>query len=104
VKEMEAEFKARIKNKREAIERMRLKAREHAIVEAVAICERCSCDIAPVKTLEFINNELHQAKCAFGTLSRVELVEAQTPKFASDRDYVELYIEEYDNLKSIIKP
>jgi len=73
---MEKEFKARIKDKREAIERMRLKAREHAILDAVLLCERCSCDIAPVKTLEFINNELHQAKCAFGTLSRVELVEA----------------------------
>lgn len=76
VRQMEKEFKARIKNKRETITRMRLRMKEQALTEATLICERCSQDIAPFRTLDYISNDLHQAKCVFGSLSRVELIDA----------------------------
>ena len=55
---------------------MRLKAKEQGLTEALMICERCSLDIAPIKTFDFIDEELHYAKCVFGSLSRLELAEA----------------------------
>jgi len=73
---MESEFKQRVKSKRDCIGRMRLKAKEQGLTEALMICERCSLDIAPIKTFDFIDEELHYAKCIFGSLSRLELAEA----------------------------
>ena len=73
---MESEFKQRVRNKRDCIRRMRLKSKEHGLTEALLICERCSQDIAPMKTFDFIDEELHYAKCVFGSLSRIELAEA----------------------------
>lgn len=102
VLQMEAEFKQRVNAKRECIQRMRLKSKEHGLTEALMICERCSQDIAPVKTFDFISADLHYAKCVFGSLKRVELAEAQSAKYAEDRDFVELYLEDYDTLRSVI--
>jgi hypothetical protein len=76
VRQMESEFKQRVKSKRDCIGRMRLKAKEQGLTEALMICERCSLDIAPIKTFDFIDEELHYAKCVFGSLSRLELAEA----------------------------
>ena len=73
---MESEFKQRVKSKRDCIGRMRLKAKEQGLTEALMICERCSLDIAPSKTFDLIEEELHYAKCIFGSLSRLELAEA----------------------------
>ena len=103
VRKMETEFKERVRAKREAIQRMRLKVKELALVEAWLICDRCSTDIAPVRTLDFISSDLHYAKCVFGTLNRVELAEAQSHQYAADKDFVELYLEDYENLKAAIK-
>lgn len=90
---METEFKARIQAKRELITRMGLRMKEHALTEATLICERCSQDIAPIRTFDYISNDIHYAKCVFGSLQRVELVEAQEdPKYQGDRDFVELYL------------
>lgn len=97
---MESEFKKRVKDKRETIEKMRLRAREHALTDALVICERCNLDIALVKTLDFVTNELHQTRCPFGKLSRVELVDAQSSQYADDKDFVDLYLDEYDNLRN----
>ncbi len=81
---------------------MRLKSKEHGLTEALMICERCSSDIAPMKTFDFISVDLHYAKCVFGTLKRIELAEAQSESYAQDREFVELYIEDYDNLRAAI--
>lgn len=83
---------------------MKLRAREHGLIEAVVICERCSQDIAPIKTFEYIDDELHYAKCVFGTLGRLELAEAQQlPPTSPDRDFIDLYLEEYDNLRALLR-
>ena len=76
VKEMETEFKLRVKDKRVMIQKMRLRSKEHGLTEALMICERCSHDIAPMRTFDFVNDDLHYAKCVFGSLQRVELTEA----------------------------
>jgi len=60
---------------------MRLKTKEHGLTEALMICERCSQDIAPIKTFEYIDNDLHYAKCVFGSLKRVELAEVQSEAY-----------------------
>ena len=103
VREMETEFKLRVKEKRNAIQRMRLKTKEHGLTEAIMICERCSADIAPIRTFDFVNDDLHYAKCVFGSLQRVDLADAQqNPLYKEDQDFVELYLPEYDNLRAII--
>jgi hypothetical protein len=99
VRKMETEFKARIKSKRDIIQKMRLKAKEHALTDAYLICERCQADIAPIKTIDYISNDLHYAKCVFGTLSRVELIDAQSSLYAEDKDFVDLYLEDYENIR-----
>ena len=76
VRQMETEFKQRIQEKRKTISRMKLKMKEHALTDALMICERCNQDIAPMRTFDFICNDLHYAKCVFGSLIRVELPEA----------------------------
>jgi hypothetical protein len=98
---MENEFKLRVRDKRNMIQKMRLKAKEHGLTEAVMICEKCCHDIAPMRTFDYINNDLHYAKCVFGTLQRVELTEAQQSEmYAEDKEFIELYLEDYDNLKA----
>jgi len=82
---------------------MRLKNKELGLTEAVLICERCSQDIAPIKTFDFIDDELHYAKCVFGSLSRLELAEAQSDSYKEDRDFVELYLEDYEKLRALIR-
>jgi hypothetical protein len=67
------------------------------------VCERCSQDIAPVRTFDYVCNELHYAKCVFGSLARVELPEAQSPSYLEDKDFVDLYLEDYDNLRKLIR-
>ena len=82
---------------------MRLKTKEHGLTEAIMICERCSHDIAPIRTFDFVSDDLHYAKCVFGSLQRVELADAQqNPLYAEDKDFVDLYLTEYDNLRDII--
>lgn len=70
---MQSEYKERILKKREVIKKMRLQFKENSLQEVTVICERCYQDIAPLKTLEFVNVELHHAKCVFGTLKKVEI-------------------------------
>jgi hypothetical protein len=68
------------------------------------VCERCKVDIAVMKTFDFISNDLHYAKCAYGTLTRVELADAlNNPMFKDDKDFVDLYIDDYDNLRGVIR-
>jgi hypothetical protein len=47
---------------------MRLKTKEHGLTEAIMICERCSHDIASIRTFDFVSDDLHYAKCVFGSL------------------------------------
>ena len=50
---------------------MKFRLKEHSLTQVVMICERCLLEIAPLKTIEFYSNELHYAKCVFGTLKKI---------------------------------
>lgn len=88
------EFRARIMKKRGIIELMKMKAKELALKDTTIICERCRLDLAPLKTVDFLSEDLHFAKCVFGTFRKVEIEDAlNDPKYAEDRDFVQLYID-----------
>lgn len=57
------------------------------------ICDRCNQDLAPLKTVDYVSDDLHFAKCVFGTFKRVDIVDALMAKYAEDREFVELYCE-----------
>ena len=73
---MEDEFKRRVAEKRATIKKMKQRYKELSLLEAYLICERCLQDIAPLKTFEYVNDAMHNAKCVFGSLKRVEIEEA----------------------------
>ena len=100
---MEVEFTRRVGEKRAIIKRMKQKLKEYDMKEATMICERCLQDVAPMRTLDYINDELHYAKCVFGSLKRVELSEVNDPIYAADKEFVEIYINSYDELRAQIR-
>ena len=108
VREMETEFKQRVSEKRDVIKRMKQRHKEYALTEATLVCERCLQDIAPMKTFEFINNELHYAKCVFGTLRRIEMEELferdenDLGKYEEDKDFIDIYLNEFDAIREVI--
>lgn len=93
VKDMLADFHTRIVNKRDLIDKVKLKCKEFALREVMIVCERCSSDLAPLKTVDFISGDLHFTKCVFGTFKKVEIVDALCSKYLVDKDFVEMYIE-----------
>lgn len=74
--------------KRDIIKRMKQKQKEYDLKEAMMICERCLQEIAPMKTFEYINDELHYAKCVFGSLRRIELKDIMSPLYEEDLEYI----------------
>lgn len=46
-----------------------------------------------LKTVDFVKDDLHFAKCAFGFLRRVEIGDAKSEKYSADSDLVNLYID-----------
>jgi len=46
-----------------------------------------------LKTVDYVSEDLHFAKCAFGFLRRVEVSDALTDKYSEDIDLVQLYIQ-----------
>ena len=69
---MKVEFLEKLQYKKALIEKVNRKCKEMALTDTMVICTRCRLDIAQVKTLEFVNEQLHWAKCAFGMLRRLE--------------------------------
>jgi hypothetical protein len=68
-----------------------LKCKEVALRDIMIICDRCNHDLAPLKTVDYVSDDLHFAKCVFGTFKRVDIVDALMAKYAEDREFVELY-------------
>ena len=87
------EFHSRVVKKRQLIEQTKLKCKELALRDTTIICERCKQDLALLKTVDFVSEDLHFAKCAFGFLRRVEVADALTEKYTDDSDLVQLYVE-----------
>lgn len=96
VQSTEDEFKKRVAEKREIIRKMRHKHKELSLKEVLLICERCQQDIAPLRTMEFVSNELHLAKCVFGSLKRVEIEEAKEVEDEHDKEFVEIMLEIFE--------
>lgn len=101
VSELREEFKFRLDTKRKIIRKNKHKLKELALRDATVICTRCSEEVALMKTLRFISNEKHHAKCSFGYLRRVEidtLIKDEGDKYLSDdgnRAFVDFYLNEW---------
>jgi hypothetical protein len=95
---MVEEFRGRITKKRELIEKTKTKCKEFALRDTMIICDRCKQDLAPLKTFDFINADLHHAKCVFGSFRRVEVEDAlQSTDYEQDRDFCKLYSEMHED-------
>lgn len=57
------------------------------------ICERCQQDLAMLKTVDFVRNDLHFTKCVFGYFNKVEISDALTEKYSDDSEFIEIYLE-----------
>ena len=69
-----------------------------ALRDTYVICERCKQDLAPLKTFEYISNDLHHAKCVFGAFRKVEVEDALTnPDNEQDRECCQLYSEMHED-------
>jgi len=90
---MMQEFHARVVKKRNLIDQIKLKCKEVALRDTMVICERCKQDLAMLKTVDYVRDDLHFAKCAFGFFRRVEVDDALAEKYAEDRDLVSLYVD-----------
>jgi hypothetical protein len=55
VGDMLQEYRQRIINKRKVIEEMQRKTKEFALKDTMVICERCKVDLAPLKTIDYLN-------------------------------------------------
>jgi hypothetical protein len=104
VHEMMKEFQNRVTKKREMIEHNKLKCKEFALRDTMVLCERCKQDLCPLKTLDFEKEDLHYAKCVFGSFRQVSVEEAlKNPIYQDDREFVELnyeiYQEEVEEMK-----
>lgn len=73
VTELKSEFRARLESKRAIIAKMKHKQKELSIKDAAVVCQRCQSEVALLKTLKYIANDKHHAKCSFGFLRRVEI-------------------------------
>ena len=86
------EYRKRITKKREIIEQNKRLCKELQLAETMVICERCKQDLAPLRTLEFVSDELHFAKCVFGSFKPVDIPSALQLQDENDRGFVDLYI------------
>ena len=81
---------------------MKQKTKEYALTETSMVCERCYEDIARLKTFEYIDNAHHYAKCVFGSLKRIEIEEAKSSLYDEDRDFIDLYLEIFNDQKATV--
>ena len=96
VNEMIDEFKERLERKRTMINKIKHKCKELSVKDATLLCDKCNQDVGLLKTLTFINEELHHARSVFGFLNRVEIQDALKNEngYYSDKDnadFIELY-------------
>ena len=85
------EFQERIQKKRDMIDKNKLKCKEFALRDTMVICERCKSDLAPLKTFDYEQHDLHYAKCVFGAFRKISLEEAMGQEYSEDHEFVELY-------------
>ena len=105
VRELLLDFQERIARKRAMIDQNHHKCKEYALRDTMVICDRCKGDVAPLKTFRWESHELHYATCVFGSLRKVTIDEALTKaEYAGDREFVELYLELWEEEKLSAAP
>ena len=72
---MKSDFRARLNKKREIIRKMKHKCKELALKDVTLLCNQCQESVSMLKTVMFKSDDMHQAKCVFGHLKRVEIQE-----------------------------
>lgn len=102
--EMNKEFRDRLDKKRKIINKMKHKCKELALKDATLLCDRCQQEVSLLKTLTFVSNDLHHAKCVFGHLKRIEIKDAlkDVDGYYSDqdnKDFIEMYMEIFEEMK-----
>lgn len=98
------EFQDRIKNKRNMIEKNKLKCKEFALKDTMVICDRCKTDLQALKNISYESHEKHYCKCVFGSFRKISVEEAMEPEYEEDKDFVDLYSEIWQEEKQKIKP
>lgn len=101
---MKNEFRDRLNKKRAIIEKMKHKCKELALKDVTLLCEKCSQEVSQLKTVNYLSDDMHQAKCVFGHLKRVEELEAvkNADGFYSDpdnKDFIDLHLEIFKEKK-----
>ena len=76
VYDMKNEFKDRLAKKRSIIDRMKHKCKEMALKDVTLLCEKCETEVGLLKTVHYVSDEMHHARCVFGFLKRVEVDDA----------------------------
>lgn len=83
---------------------MKHKSKELGLKDVTLLCERCNLDVSLLKTLNFVKEDMHQAKCVFGFLERVEIdqvIKDEHGYYADkdNKDFADLYLETIDEWK-----
>ena len=95
---MKNEFRERLNKKRAIINETKQKQKELDLKDVTILCKRCNQTVSLLKTVDYISDDKHLAKCIFGHLRRVEEQEIIEDKanFYSDkdnRDFIQMYLE-----------
>jgi hypothetical protein len=96
VYDLKNEFKDRLATKRKIIDSARHKCKEMALQDVTLLCEKCQVEVGLLKTVNYISDEMHHAKCVFGFLRRVEVKDALKEELYQDADnkeFVEIQLE-----------
>lgn len=107
VTNMRNEFRDRLKKKRQIIQSIKHRCRELSLKDVTVLCKQCHQELALLKTLRFVSDDLHHAKCAFGQLKRVEIDQIKTalpdsPYANKDnQDFCRLYMEDNEHDTSV---
>ena len=77
---------------------MKHKCKELALKDATLLCGKCQQEVSLLKTVSYVSHDMHQAKCVFGHLRRVEEAEAiknldTVYKDQDNRDFISLYLD-----------
>jgi hypothetical protein len=100
VYDLKNEFKDRLAKKREMIDGMKHKCKELALKDVTLLCEKCQSEVGQLKTIHYISDEMHHARCVFGYLRRVEVqVAIKDPEGlfqdADSKEFIDIMLDMY---------
>ena len=104
VHDMKREFRDRLDKKRKIINKMKHKCKELALKDATLLCDRCQQEVSLLKTVTYIADDTHHAKCVFGHLRRAEVHDCvkDAESYYSDqdnKDFIEMYLEIFKEMQ-----